>query len=103
MALPVLTKQQREQALAKAAELRRLRADLKEQLKTGALPLRALLDKEDDDMVGKMKVSAVIESLPGMGKVRSRRTMERLDISPSRRVRGLGSKQREQLLAEFGK
>ena len=50
-----------------------------------------------------MKVSAVLEALPGVGKVRARKIMERLDISASRRVRGLGAKQRESLLAEFAK
>jgi ribosomal protein S13 len=48
-----------------------------------------------------MKVSAVLESLPGVGRVRARKIMERLDISESRRMRGLGAKQRENLLTEF--
>ena len=57
----------------------------------------------DDDTVGKMKVSTVLESLPGVGKVRATKIMEKLDISASRRVRGLGAEQREALLAEFAK
>ena len=62
-----------------------------------------MLTRQDDDTVGKMKVSTVLEALPGVGKVRARKIMERLDISASRRVRGLGAKQREALLAEFAK
>jgi ribosomal protein S13 len=62
-----------------------------------------VLSRQDDDTVGKMKVSTVLESLPGVGKVRARKIMERLDISASRRVRGLGAKQRESLLGEFAK
>ena len=50
-----------------------------------------------------MKVSIVLESLPGVGKVRAQKIMEELDISASRRVRGLGAKQREQLLAKFAR
>jgi ribosomal protein S13 len=50
-----------------------------------------------------MKVSSVLESLPGVGKVRAQKTMEELDISATRRVRGLGSKQRQLLLDRFGK
>jgi ribosomal protein S13 len=50
-----------------------------------------------------MKVSTVLESLPGVGKVRAQKIMEELDISATRRVRGLGSKQRELLLTKFGK
>ena len=53
-------------------------------------------------MVGKMKVLAVLESLPGVGKVKARRTMEQIGISESRRVRGLGTRQRSQLLDAFG-
>ncbi|MCW2606371.1 MAG: hypothetical protein JWO60_1064, partial [Frankiales bacterium] len=59
-------------------------------------------DGESDDVIGKMKVVAVLESMPGVGKVRAQQIMERLEISPSRRVRGLGVKQREALQREFG-
>ena len=62
----------------------------------------SLLDRAGDDVVGKMKVLAVLESLPGVGKVKARRTMESIGISESRRVRGLGSRQRSQLLDTFG-
>lgn len=103
MPLPVLTDEQRRQALEKAAEARRKRAELKGQLKSGKLTLTDVLSRQGDDTVGKMKVSTVLESLPGVGKVRARKIMEKLDISVSRRVRGLGAKQRESLLAEFAK
>ena len=102
MPLPVLTDEQRKQALEKAAEARRKRAELKGQLKSGKLNLTDVLSR-GDDTVGKMKVSTVLESLPGVGKVRARKIMEKLDISASRRVRGLGAKQRESLLGEFAK
>lgn len=103
MPLPYLTPEQRRQALAKAAEARKKRAAIKQQLKNEQLSLRDVLNRAGDDILGKMKVSAVLESLPGVGKVRARKIMERLDISASRRVRGLGSKQKESLLAEFAK
>ena len=91
------------EVLEKAAEARKKRAELKGQLKSGKLTLKDVLSRQDDDTVGKMKVSTVLESLPGVGKVRARKIMERLDISASRRVRGLGAKQREALLGEFAK
>jgi hypothetical protein len=103
MPLPTLTDEQRKAALEKAAEARRLRADLKGQLKSEKVSLRDLLARQEDDVVGKMKVSSVLESLPGVGKVRARKIMERLDISSSRRVRGLGAKQKDALLTEFSK
>jgi len=68
----------------------------------GSLTLKELLDSaEGDDIVGKMKVIAVLESLPGVGKVKARRTMEEIGISESRRVRGLGDQQRAALLKAF--
>lgn len=103
MALPALTDEQRRQALEKAAEARRKRAAIKAELKSGRRSLRDVLNGATDDTVAKMKVASVLEALPGVGKVRARKLMERLDISATRRVRGLGAKQRDALLAEFPK
>jgi hypothetical protein len=103
MALPTLTPEQRAQALAKAAEARKKRAEIKGELKSGKRTLGDVLMRSSEDTVGKMKVSAVLESLPGVGKVRAQKLMEELDISASRRIRGLGAKQRAQLLDRFKK
>jgi hypothetical protein len=103
MPLPVLNEEQRRQALEKAAEARRKRAEVKAELKSGKRTLSDILQDQGSDTVGKMKVSTVLESLPGVGKVRARKLMEKLDISASRRVRGLGAKQRSALLDEFAK
>lgn len=103
MALPVLTPEQRTQALAKAAEARKKRAELKGELKSGKRSLGDVLERSTDNTVGKMKVATVLESLPGVGKVRAQKLMEEMDISASRRVRGLGAKQRQQLLEKFKK
>lgn len=99
---PQLSPEQRTEALAKAAEARRARADVKESLKNGKMDLAQILVRSGENIVGKMKVSSVLESLPGVGKVRARKIMERLEISESRRIRGLGGKQKEALLKEFG-
>jgi len=103
MPLPVLTDDQRRDALAKAAIVRKARAELKGELKSGMKTLKDILARQGDDIVGKMRVSTVLESLPGVGKVRARKIMERLEISGSRRVRGLGAKQKAALTAEFAK
>ncbi len=92
----------RREALIKAAAVRRERAELRGQLKAGDISLSELLGRIDDDTVGKMKVLAVIESLPGVGKVKARRAMEEIGISENRRLRGLGARQRGQLLDAFG-
>jgi len=99
---PALSDEQRQAALEKAALARRTRAELKERLKMGSVTLGELLDQaEGDDIIAKMKVVAVLESLPGVGKVKARRTMEEIGISETRRVRGLGAQQREALLKAF--
>mgnify|MGYP000642674141 FL=1 len=102
MALPPLTPEQRAAALEKAAAARKARAALKVRLKSSGASLdQVLADGDNDEIIGKMKVVAVLEAMPGVGKVRAQRIMERLEISPSRRVRGLGTKQREALVREF--
>jgi len=99
---PTLSAEQRQAALEKAAIARRERAELKERLKMSSLTLTELLDQaEGNDVIGKMKVVAVLESLPGVGKVKARRTMEEIGISETRRIRGLGAQQRDALLRAF--
>ena len=99
---PALSPEQRQAALDKAAAARRQRAELKEKLKMGSVSLPELFSQaENDEVIGKMKMLAVLESLPGVGKVKARRLMEKVDISESRRVRGLGRQQRERLLEEL--
>ncbi|HVA61979.1 MAG TPA: integration host factor, actinobacterial type [Mycobacteriales bacterium] len=102
MPIPHLTAEQRAAALAKATAARRARAVVKDRLKHAGASLTDVLDSgERDDVVGKMKVSAVLEAMPGVGKIRAQRIMEQLGISPSRRVRGLGANQRAALEREF--
>lgn len=102
MALPPLTPEQRTAALAKAAVARRERAAAKNRLKYSQGSLADVITEgRGNDVIGKMKVSAVLEAMPGVGKVRAARLMEKLQISPTRRVRGLGDKQRQALEREF--
>ena len=99
---PPLTDEQRRQALIKAADARRVRAEVKELLKMGSLSLEELIIRSDnDEILGRMKVLAVLESLPRLGKVKARRTMEDVGISESRRLRGLGAQQRASLISRF--
>jgi len=97
-----ITDEVRREALVKAVAVRRERAELRSRLKAGDLLLADLLKRTDDDTVGKMKALSVIESLPGVGKVKARRAMESLGIAENRRLRGLGRRQRSDLLKAFG-
>jgi hypothetical protein len=99
---PALSADQRQAALEKAAVARRLRAELKEKLKMGSITLTELLHQADnDEVVGKMKVLSVLESLPGLGKVKARRLMSEVGISETRRLHGLGDQQRKRLFEKL--
>ncbi len=99
---PPLSSAQRKAALDKAAAARRQRAELKEKLKMGSTTLAELLEQADrDEVVANTKVVTVLESLPGLGKVKARRLMASLKISEARRIQGLGAHQREALVKEF--
>jgi len=90
-----LTDEQRKEALAKAAEARKARAELKAALKRGETDLKDVLEKaETDEIIGKTKVSALLEALPKVGKVKAKEIMEDLEIAQTRRLRGLGERQR---------
>jgi len=100
---PKLSDEDRAAALVKAAEARRFRAELKQRLKMGSMSFVELLESaETNELIAKTKVLAVLESLPGVGKVKARRTMKAVGIADNRRIRGLGDSQREKLLAIFG-
>ncbi|MGL5927521.1 MAG: integration host factor, actinobacterial type [Dermatophilaceae bacterium] len=102
MALPPLTPEQRAAALEKAAASRRERAEVKNRLKhAGASLGQVIEDGRSNDVIGKMRVSALLESMPGVGRVRARQIMEEVGISETRRVRGLGQNQAAALLERF--
>jgi hypothetical protein len=100
---PALSADQRQAALEKAAAVRKQRAELKDRLKMGSVSLKELLEQgQRNEVVGKMKVLTVLESLPGLGKVKARRAMDEVGISETRRVQGLGEQQRRKLLEKLG-
>lgn len=102
MPLPELDPEQRRQALEKAKQARRIRAELKQMLKAGEVSLREVIDRaETAEPLAKMRVSEVLEAMPSYGKVRAADLMEDLGIASSRRIQGLGPRQREALLGRF--
>lgn len=99
---PELSDEQRAAALARAAEARRVRAENKELLKTGTITFAEFLQRADaDDLIGGIKVESVLASMPGTGRVKAKRLMEKYEIADNRRIRGLGERQRAGLLSEF--
>ena len=102
MAIPQLSPEERAKALEKAKEARIKRAEIREQLKSGKLTLKEVVAMKDDPIVGRMKVSTLIETLPGYGKAKSEKIMNELQIADSRRLRGLGERQEKALLERLG-
>ena len=97
---PALSAEQRAQALRQAAAVRADRSQAKAELKAGKLSLTALLDRAaNEQALASMRVSALLAALPGYGKVRAAALLDELGIASTRRVRGLGARQRAALLA----
>ena len=102
MSIPQLTTEQLQAARAAATLARRQRADLKAQVRSGALSLSAAIEKAGaDDVLAHVKVVDLLKALPRVGEKRAAAVMERLDIAPNRRIRGLGRHQIAGLKAEF--
>lgn len=102
MAIPQLTQEERKAALEKAKAARIKRAEIRDELKAGKLTLAQVLEMKDDPIVGRMKVSTLIETLPGYGKAKAQKVMAELHIAESRRLRGLGERQQAALLERLG-
>ena len=102
MAIPQLSSEDRAQALEKAKAARIERARVREQLKMGKISLAEVLAMKNDSVVGRMKVSTLIETIPGYGKAKAEKVMKELQIAESRRLRGLGDRQQAALLERLG-
>ncbi len=102
MALPKLTPEQREAALAKAAAARRVRAEVKNRLKhSGATLNEVITESRANEVIAKIKVFDLLRAMPGVGAVKAKEIMDRVGIADSRRLRGLGANQIRALLEEF--
>ncbi|WP_245634473.1 integration host factor, actinobacterial type [Janibacter limosus] len=100
--VPTLSPQQRTDALARATAARRARAELRQGLKSRAIGLAEVLEAgRTDPVVARMRVTTVVESMPGVGPATAVRIMQELGIAASRRIRGLGPHQRTALLERF--
>ncbi len=102
MALPDMSPKDRAKALENAKNARSKRAALLKQVSNGELTVSDVLDKADDDeCIARIKVTSLIKAVPGYGEVRAENLMKELGIAESRRLRGLGFKQRANLIDHF--
>lgn len=102
MALPSLSEADRRKALEKAALARQERAELRRKIKSGAISFADVMNGVDDPIIARMRVATLLESLPGFGKAKALKIMAEFEISESRRVQGLGARQRELLMQRLG-
>lgn len=95
---PSLSHEQRVEASRLAVANRRRRAEVKRMVKSGELTLSQLFDlAEREECVAQMRAYDLISALPAIGEVKAARIMERASIAKTRRIRGLGPKQRAEL------
>ncbi|MDD2568902.1 MAG: integration host factor, actinobacterial type [Clostridia bacterium] len=99
MVIPKLSQEDRAKALQKAQQMRSKRTELRAELKAGKVTLAQVLSKaEADEVIGKMRVKYLLESLPQVGKITAAKIMEEIGIDEARRIQGLGNRQKTQLL-----
>jgi hypothetical protein len=101
MALPTLTPEQRQAALAKASEARKARSELLAALKSGTTSMIEVLAREDD-VAKKTKVAAAVKALPGYGPAKAAAVLAQAGIPDTRRIGGLGDQQRRRLTEALG-
>lgn len=100
---PELSDADRARAMERAGEVRRIRAEVREALRTGELTLEQVLRRASEEPIAGIKVKAILTAIPGLGKVKSYRLMEQVGIADNRRLRGLGNRQKKALLAALSR
>lgn len=83
-----------------AVAARRARAAVKAEVAEGertALEVLAAAVKDPTGVEGRLRVTELLVSIPSIGVTKMNRIMQRLEISPSKRLGGLGTHQRERL------
>ncbi|MGO4782389.1 guanylate kinase [Cryobacterium sp. W22_MBD10_FK3] len=83
-----------------AVAARRARAAVKAQVAAGertSLDVLAAAVKDPNGVEGRLRVTELLVSIPAIGVTKMQRIMTRLEISPSKRLGGLGKHQRDRL------
>lgn len=101
MALPNLSLEEKQKALEKAQLIRSQRAQIRQNLKDKKTTIGEVLAKSDDDVVAKMRVTYLLESLPRIGKIKTKKIMNDIGIDETRRIQGLGIRQKRALIEKL--
>ena len=98
--LPTLSAEERRRALDKAAEVRHRRSEVRKKITAGDITIKEALESSDT-LITHMRVSSFLRALPGVGVVKTREAMDEIGIAETRRVGGLGARQRRALIERF--
>ena len=101
MALPKLSLEEKQKALEKAQLVRSKRAQIRQSLKDKITTIGEVLANSDDDVVAKMRVTYLLESLPRIGKIKTKKIMNDIGIDETRRIQGLGIRQKKALIEKL--
>lgn len=97
-----ITPEVRSRAVREAVRARQLRGDWVARLRSGDATIEECLNASvDDEILGKMRCINLIRTQKGYGQYRAEALMAELDIAPSRRLGGLGCRQRQRLIEHF--
>lgn len=102
MALPKLSPDEKKKALQKAREVRSQGVKIQHNLKNGKITIREVLTNINDDVIARMKVVYLLESLPCVGKIKTRKIMSNIGIDETRRIQGFGIRQKQALTERLG-
>ena len=97
---PKLTPEARTAALLAATTARKERSEIKALLRNSEKSIFDVINSAQP-AIQKMRVRELLESVPGVGKLRAEAIMERAKISPTRRIAGLGRNQISALKGEL--
>jgi hypothetical protein len=98
------TREERVASLEKAKAARRARADAKAKLKSGEVSVEEFFAMADNDAaIARMPVAQFLRAMPGIGAARAASIMAQIGISDSRRIGGLGNRQKTELIETLAK
>lgn len=98
------SREERMASLEKAKAARRARTEAKARLKSGEISVEEFLDMAaGDEVIGRMPVNQFLRAIPGVGTAKAALLMAEIGIADSRRLGGLGARQRKEIIARFAK
>lgn len=103
MVLPKLSLEEKQKALEKAQLVRSQRAQIRQSLKDKKITLDVILADDNDDVISRMRVIYLLKSLPRIGKVKAKKIMNDIGIDETRRIQGLGTRQKKALIEKLNK